>query len=96
MKNCNLIQYADDNMIFSSHKDLKEARNNLQQTIKTHVNFFESHQLTINANKTEFICFCKPSKNDFARSHTLKVKNQVIKTSTTVKYSGVHLDQNLD
>ena len=95
MENCNLIQYADDTMIFSSHNDLTEARNNLQQTIESLVNFFESHQLTINADKTEFICFCKPSKNDIARNHTLKVKNQIINTSTTVKYLGVYLDQNL-
>ena len=72
-----------------------EARNNLQQTRESLVNFFESHQLTINADKTEFICFCKPSKNDLVRTHTLKVENQNIKTSTTVKYSGVYLDQNL-
>ena len=37
--------------------------------------------------------FCKQSKNDLGRSHTLKVKNQIIKTS--VEYLGVYLDQNL-
>ena len=84
-ENCNLIQYADDTMISSSHNDLTTARNKLQQTIERLVNFFESHQLTINANKTEFICFCTPSKNNFAGSHTIKVKNQIINTSTTVK-----------
>ena len=96
MENCNLIQYADDTMISSSHNDLTTARNKFQQTIERLVNFFESHQLTINANKTEFICFCKPSKNNFAGSHTIKVKNQIINTSTTVKYLGVYLDQNMN
>ena len=57
MENCNLIQYADDTKIFRSHNDLTEARNNLQQTIKSLVNIFESHQLTINADKTEFFLF---------------------------------------
>ena len=95
MENCNLIQYADDTMIFSSHNDLTEARNNLQQPIESLVNFFESHQLTINADKTEFICFCKPSKNDFDRNHTLKVENQIINKSTTVKYLGVYLENTL-
>ena len=33
MENCNLIQYADDTMISSSHNDLTAAGNNLQQTI---------------------------------------------------------------
>ena len=95
MENCNLIQHADDTIIVSSHNDLTEARNNLQQTIESLVIFFESHQLTINADKTEFICFCKPSKNDFARNLTLKIKNQIINTSITVKYLGVSLGQNL-
>ena len=73
------------------------ARNKLQQTIEKLVNFFESHQLTINANKNEIICFCNSSKkNKFAGSHTIKVKNQIINTSTTVKYLGVYLDQNLN
>ena len=72
IESCNLIQYADDTMIFSSHNDLTEARNNIQQTIECLVKFFESHQLTINADEMEFICFCKPSRNDFARNHTLK------------------------
>ena len=96
MENCNLIQYADDTMISSSHNDLTTARYKLQRTIERLVNFFESHQLTINANKTEFVCFCKPSKNNFAGSHTIKVKNQIINTSTTVKNLGVYLDQNLN
>ena len=94
MENCELIQYADDTMIFSSHNDSMEARNSLLQTVECLVIFFESHQLTTNADKTECICFCKPSKNDIARSHTLKVRNQMIKTSTSVNYFGVFLNQN--
>ena len=42
MENCKLIHYADDTMIFGSQNDLTEARNNLQQTIESLVNFFES------------------------------------------------------
>ena len=34
MENCNLIQYADNTMISSSHNDLTAARNNLKQTIE--------------------------------------------------------------
>ena len=89
---CNLIHFADDTVISCSHNDLTAARNNLQQTIERlfeshlfNANFFDSHQSKINANKTDFICFCEPTKNSFARSHTIKVKNQIINTSTTVK-----------
>ena len=45
--------------------------------------------------KRSFFCFCKTSKNDFARNHSLKVKNQIINTSTTVKSLAVYRDLNL-
>ena len=56
--------------------------------------FFENHRLTINADKTEFILFCKPKNND-VKSYKLHVKDQIIKHSNSVKYLGVFLDQNL-
>ena len=46
--------------------------------------------------KLNFLVFRKPSKNKFAGSHTFKIKNQIINTSTTMKHLCVYLDQNLD
>ena len=58
--------------------------------------FFECHRLTINADKTEFIVFCKPSEKNQKKNQELAVRNEVIKNSDFVKYLGVFLDQNLN
>ena len=56
---------------------------------------FENHRLTINGEKTKFILFCKPSKNNDVKSYKLHVKDQLIKHLNSVKYLGICLDHNL-
>ena len=56
---CELIQYADDTIIFSANTNEKEALRNWEENMKKLKNCFEIHRLTINADKTEFITFCK-------------------------------------
>ena len=92
---CKLVQYADDTMILCSDKDENHALNKLEKDIEQLIHFFENHRLTINADKTEFILFCKPSKNNDVKSYKLHVKDQIIKHSNSVKYLGIFLDQNL-
>ena len=92
---CGLIQYADDTMIFSANTNEKEALKNLEENIKKLKNFFEIHRLTINADKTEFITFCKMSKNNIVRDMEIHVDGKTIPPSNHVKYLGVFLDKNL-
>ena len=49
--------------------------------------------MTLNADKTEFITF--QTKNNKNKNTNLIVKDEVIRSSSTVKYLGVYLDQNL-
>ena len=60
---CNLVQYADDTMIFTSNKNVYDSLKALEKNIRALERYFESHLLTINASKTEFIVFSKPHKN---------------------------------
>ena len=92
---CELIQYAHDTMIFSANTNEKEALENLEKNIKKLKYFFEIHRLTINADKTEFITFCKMSKNNIVRDMEIQVDSKTISPSNHVKYLGVFLDQNL-
>ena len=94
-KDCNLVQYADDTMIYSDHVDEVHATKALENNVKNLINFFESHYLTINTDKTEFIIFSKPSNNSRMRNRQLNIRSEVIKTSDCIKYLGVYLDQNL-
>ena len=92
---CKLVQYADHTMILCSDNDENHALNKLEKDIEQLIHFFENHRLTINADKTEFILFGKPSKSNDVKSYKLHVKDQIIKHSNSVKYLGVFLDQNI-
>ena len=61
---CNLLQYADDTMVFKSDSNIHKAIASPEQNVKKLLIFFESHRLTINAGKSEFIIFCRKAKND--------------------------------
>ena len=51
-------------MIYSAHLDQNQAIQNLEENVRKLVYFFECHRLSINADMTEFIVFCEPSKNN--------------------------------
>ena len=58
-----LVQYADDTFLFVAAKDIVTGVEYLQKGIKELSDFFAIHRLSVNAEKTEFIVFCKSSKN---------------------------------
>ena len=61
------------------------------------IDYFLSHRLNMNAEKkTEFIVFCKPSKNTSIEKINLQVHSHSLKHKECVIYLGVHLDQNLN
>ena len=93
---CNLLHYADDTMVFKSDSNIHKAIASLEQNVKKLLFFFESHQLTINAGKTDFILFCRKAKDDSTNKLKLKVHNQVISAISNVKYLDVYLDENLN
>ena len=92
---CKIIQYPDDTRIFCSHEEPEKAKSAVEKIVRKLVLYFETHQLTINAEKTEFITFSKLSKNETVEHLKLQVKDQIIQTSSCVKYLGVYLDRNL-
>ena len=92
---CKIVQYADDIFIFVADKCLNTAKQNLETNIAKLAEYFESHRLNLNENKTEFIVFCKKSQNKLTQNLKLQVKNHETNISSFVNYLGVYLDQNL-
>ena len=80
-------------MVFTTSKKIESAVESLEINVNNICDFFEKHQLTMNADKTEFITF--QTKNNKYRTTNLIVKDEVIRSRSTVKYLGVYLDQNL-
>ena len=90
-----LVQYADDTMIYTSHGNIEEPISILENDIDKLIHFFQCHRSTVNANKTELIILCKPWKNNATQNYILRVKNEIIHTSANAKYLGIYLDRNL-
>ena len=90
-----LVQYADDTFLFVSNECLNTAVSQLETNAANLVDYFERHRSNLNKSKTEFIVFCKRSKNNSTKNLTFRVRNHLTKHSSFVKYLGIYLDQNL-
>ena len=58
-KTSKLVHYADEIMIYTSNGNIEEAISILENEIDKLIHLFQCHSLTVNANKTEFVTFCK-------------------------------------
>ncbi|UYV84944.1 hypothetical protein LAZ67_X004067 [Cordylochernes scorpioides] len=93
-KYCDFALYADDIIIWSSKRDLKEANKNVNKALKELQHFAEKMKLIINPNKSEVGVF---TINNHLKKWTPNIKydNNQIKFSRTSKYLGVTLDPSL-
>ena len=91
-----LVQYADDTFPMNvCNECLKTAVSQLETNAANLVDYFEWHRLNLNESKTDFIVFCKRSKNNSTKNLTFRVRNHMTKHSSFVKYLGIYLDQKL-
>ena len=47
--NCQLVQYADDTLIFTSNHVLLNTKNDLEKALTLNIDYYEMHSLTLNA-----------------------------------------------
>ena len=92
-KPCELVQYADDTFRFVFNECLNTAISQLETNAANLVDYFERHRLNFNESKTEFIVFCKRSKNKSTKYLTFRVRNHLTKHSSFVKFLGIYYDQ---
>ena len=59
---CQLVQYADGAMTFTSNHVLLNAKNDLEKALILNIDYYKMHNPTPNASKTEFNTFCKKSR----------------------------------
>lgn len=75
-----LVQYADDNLLYCIHHDISTAIIKLQDALNLVNNYFESLKLQISPEKTKFIIFSNDSmrpKNKYA----INFNNTIIQES---------------
>ena len=62
-KDTQIVQYADDTMVFSSNKCLKVPNGKVENAVNILFKYFECNRLKLNCDKTELIIFCKKIKS---------------------------------
>ena len=97
-KNCAIAQYADDTMLFISEKNTDNATKILGKNVDKLVLYFESHKLSINVGKTEFMVLHSAknkAKREDIKSINLNATGTVIKQVEEAKYLGIIFDNSL-
>ena len=92
---CQNLQNAYDTMFYTTNEYFNTARSGLETSLTDISEPFRRHKLNLNDDKTEFIPLCKQSKSVIANWNISNEDNQ-IPLSSTVKYLGLFLNQNLN
>jgi hypothetical protein len=90
--NCKTALFADDALYLSQGRTNYSAILKLQQQLNLSQPWFDEWNITINPLKTSAIIFTNKPKSV---SNKLKIKNNTINWSPSIKYLGVHLDNKL-
>ena len=105
-EDCTVVQYADDTsdtdeflhlfsmttLLFTSDTDEILAKTKLEHIISKNIDFFAKSQLVVNKQKTEYIVF---STRKRLTNTVLKVDNERVAESNSVKYLGVIIESKL-
>ena len=94
VKNSILHHFADDTNLLCSDVDEKSLRKKMNEDLRLIYVWLCANRLSLNVDKTEFVVFRPPHKNNFTR-FTLKLNRTVLHESPKIKYLGLILDRNL-
>ena len=91
------IMYADDTNLFPTHKDISYLFKTTSLQLERINQWFISNKLSLNASKTKYSFFHKPSKRGDVPLllPKLNINNSEIEQSECLKFLGVLLDENL-
>ena len=88
-----MVQYADDTLLLASAPIQRECKTIIEKNVILLTKYFISLKLQLNPSKTEFILFSR--NRNFSESESIKIGNEIITESKSVKYLGVYIDKNL-
>ena len=91
------IMFADDSNLFYSHNNIKTLIKNANDELEKISQWFKTNKLSLNEGKTKFVLFHKPCDKDNLplQLPNLKINNNEIKRSSSIKFLGVLADENL-
>ena len=95
IKNSDVHLFANDTNLLYLNKSLKKINKHINQDLLFLSKWLRSNKISLNTSKTEIIIF-RPKRKTIQKHLNFRISGQQIKTSTHVKYLGIHLDQHLD
>ena len=94
-RDCKLVLYADDSAIFFTHKDPQIISEKLGSVLKHCSDWLVDNKLSLHLGKTECILFGPRRKLKGIQDFSVTCNGHHIKSTNTVKYLGVIIDNNL-
>ena len=88
---CNLCNYADDNTLYSTGKNLNRIRRNLEMEFMILQQWFHENHMTLNPGKCHYMVI---GSRDL--SHEIMLNNNKITSSNEEKLLGIFLDSKLN
>ena len=88
---CNFFNYADDNTLYSTVKDLNRIRRNLEMNFIILHQWFRENHMTLNPGKCHYMVI---GSRDL--SHEIMLNNNNITSSNEEKLLGIFLDSKLN
>ena len=97
VKECQILLYADDTVMFTSDKDSKRIEETLNTEFNKVATWFTNNNLVLNLKKTktEFVLFGTHQKLAKSEKISILLKEETISESEMYEYLGVTMDKNL-
>ena len=95
--NISTIMFADDTNFFLSHRNIKELFTLMNTELEKFNVWFKANKLSLNAGKTKFTLFHKPTQMEDLplKLPILKINKLKIKQKDALKFLGVLIDEHL-
>ena len=100
LSKCRIVKYADDTMIYYSHKDIKEVEKVLNNDFASLTSWLEQNELVVNKkkDKTEVMIFGTSKRLNKLDDQQLQIKHHqsTINNTSTYRYFGLTLNKTLN
>ena len=95
LKHCDLILFADDTTLYSSHRNSNYLNYIIQQDLDNLYTWFKANSLTLNIQKSAAMEFLPEYKEPTHSKITLKLEDSNLPVTNTTKFLGVIIETHL-
>ena len=95
LKSCKVMLYADDTVLYYSSRMVCDLETKLNEDLENITVWFNNNFLTLNAEKSKFVLIGSSRKLKFCDSIKVTVQGHQVNQSTTAKYLGITIHENL-